>query len=90
MDPIEQRLQSLERTVSDMRVEVVHVSEQLTAHAETSRVSQSILNRKLDELVAQVDPLRERSWKQAGAVTAFGIVGGFIASVLLTLLRFWK
>jgi len=90
MDPIEQRLQSLEHTVSDMRVDVARVSQQLTAHAAASLTAQTVLNSKLDQLVGQVDPLRERSWKQAGATTVLGILGGFAASALLTILRFWK
>ena len=90
MDPIEQRLQSLERTTSDLRVDVATLDTKLDAHAAASSAAQQVINSKLDVLVSQLEPLRERSWKQAGASTVWGLFGGALISLLGILVRFWK
>ena len=90
MDPVEQRLQSLEKTSTDMQVVLARIEERQIAHAALTATQNVSVEAALRTLTSQVEPLREQNWRQRGSSTVWGILGGVIVSVLVSLLRIWK
>ena len=86
----EQRLIHLEQTVGDIRVHVGQLSEQLKAHSDASRASQVALMEHITTLQPTVQKLQERSWRQHGATTVLGALGGIAASAAIAALRLIK
>jgi len=90
MDPVETRLHSLERTSTEMQVVLARIEERQIAHAALTATQNAALTTALAALTSQVDPLREQSWRQRGAATVWGLLGGVVVTLAAALLRMWK
>lgn len=76
------RLYHVEQTLVELQLGQARLEEQVKAHAEASRLWQDTVGKQIATLVAQIEPLREQQWKQRGASTVLGMVGGTIAMLV--------
>ncbi len=97
MEPLETRLQSLEQTSTAMQVTLARIDERLDGHVRAAATANDAAVTAIRSVASQLEmmndrvtPLQERSWKQAGATTVLGLVGGFFASLAVAAVRMWK
>lgn len=76
---IDSRLQKVEADLTEVRVSQARTEERQVA-----------MDQKLDHLVGQVRPLEQSAWKQRGATTVMGLIGGFVSAAAIAILRSWR